>query len=350
MYGMKQKVRGLVIMRNRFWKWMLPALLLAVCLMSACGSPANAPEDKEIVRLDVILDWYPNAIHTFLYEAVEQGYFAQEGLEVRLITPAESVDAVNFVASGKAQIGLSYPVDILQAYASGMPVLSIGAISQKALDCMCALASNETITDDMTSLKGKTIGYAGTQVSKAVVDTVTSGAGLAASDFTLLNVGFDLVTSLTTGNADLVVGTFLNDEIVTMQNMGYELQVFSEQEYGVPELYGLVFCVNREDYEARPEVYEGFLRACQRGFADMKADEDAALELIMSSMNTADNPLDEVQQRESYEILIPLMETEEAPFLSMDGQVWQKIMEWMVDTGQMNKEVDVANVISNILP
>ena len=314
-------------MKRFLSKCILPVLLIAVCMLTACGG--NTPEEptgKEgLTRIDIVLDWYPNAIHTFLYEAQEKGYFAEEGLEVNLITPAESVDAVNFVASGRAQIGLSYPVDIIQAYTSGMPVMSIGAVSQKALDCMCSLASNEGITTDMASLKGKTIGYAGTQVSKAVVDTVTQGAGLTEADFTLLNVGFDLVTSLTTGNADLVVGTFLNDEIVTMKNMGYDLQVFSEQEYGVPELYGLVMCVNSDDFNARRDMYEGFLRACRRGFEDMKADEDAALDLIMTKMNSADNPLDEKQQRESYEILIPLMETEDAPFLSIDKQVWQDI-------------------------
>ena len=322
-------------------------VLMTMCLgyFAASEVVCAAEAPGETVRLDVILDWYPNAIHTFLYEAQQNGYFAREGLDVHLITPAQSVDAVNFVASKRAQIGLSYPVDIIMAYEAGMPVISIGAVSQKALDCMCSLASNEGITEDMKSLEGKTIGYAGTRVSKAVVDTVTGNAGLTEKDFTLLNVGFDLVTSLTTGNADLVVGTFINDEIVTMQNMGYELQVFSEQDYGVPELYGLVLCVNREDYEAQPGVYECFLKACRDGFEDMKSDEDAALDLIMSVMNSADNPLDEAQQRQSWEILLPRMETSDADFLSMDKEVWQEIIQWMTDTQQIDSPVAADDVM-----
>ena len=75
--------------------------------------------------------------------------------------------------------------------------------------------------------------------------------------------------------------------------------------------------------------YQGFLRACAKGFDDMQKDEDQALEVIMSDMNSADNPLDEVQQKESYEILMPLMEEEGRPFLSMQEADWQDIISWM---------------------
>ena len=65
----------------------------------------------------------------------------------------------------------------------------------------------------------------------------------------------------------------------------------------------------------------------------------------MTSMNSADNPLDEKQQRESYEILIPLMETEDAAFLSMNKQIWTDIISWMVETGQIENAIDADEVI-----
>ncbi len=320
---------------------------LLICTIAASAMSFGTVQADELTHLDVVLDWYPNAIHTFLFEAIENGYFEEEGLEVSLISPADSVDAINFVASGRAQIGLTYPIDVVQAYASGMPVTSIGAIAQEALECMCSLSSN-SITDDMTSLKGKKVGITGTQISKAVINTIAANAGLAEDDFEIVTVGFDLVTALTTGSADLIIGPFINDEVVTMKNAGYELNVYSEQDYGVPELYGLIMAVNSEDFAENSEVYEAFLRASKKGFEDMKADEDAALDFIMANMSTDDNPLDETQQRESYEILLPKMEPEGSTFLSMSKDIWQSVIDWMVQTQQIEEGFDASAVMAEI--
>ena len=312
---------------------------------AAVSSETTAAEAKELKELDVVLDWYPNAIHSFLYEAIDNGYFEEEGLKVNLISPAESIDSITFVASGKSAIGLTYPIDIVSARANeGMPVVAIGAVAQDYLGTMCSLAETD-ITADMATLKGKKVGYSGTGAAKAQIDTITKNAGLSEGDFELINVGFDLTTSLTTKSVDLVVGPFINDEVVTMRNNGYDVNVWRYQDYGVPAMYGLVMAANEDNVSAEPEVYEGFLRACKKGFEDMRADEEQVLAMIMSEMNSDDNPLDEVQQKESYEILLPLMEHANDPFLSMKKEVWQGAIDWMADSQLIKEAIDGADVL-----
>ena len=312
---------------------------------SASESPAAASqENTELKEIDVVLDWYPNAVHTFLYEAADKGYFAEEGLKVNIISPAESIDALTFVAAGRAQIGLTYPVDVVMAAANEhMPVKAIGGVVQDELSCMASL-SGSGITADMSSLKGKKVGHSGPAVEEAVIRTIIANAGLSEQDVEVINVGFDLTTSLTTGSTDMVVGTFINDEIVTMKNAGYEVDVWKNQDYGVPRMYGLVLAANSKAYDEDPELYKAFLRACKKGFQDMKADEDESLKIIMSEMNSDDNPLDEAQQKESYEILMPLMEEEDRPFLSMQEADWQDIISWM----QENSLIEEAPAPSDV--
>lgn len=307
-------------------------------------SPESETSDGDLTEIDIVLDWYPNAIHTFLYYAIDNGYFAEEGLEVNPISPADSVDAINFVASGNAEIGLTYPIEVVQSIESGMPVKALASACQLSLGCMVSLASNEDITSDMTTLEGKTVGYSGSTSSEAIIRTIAGNAGLSDDDYELINVGFDLVTSLTTGSVDIVDGIFINDEVVTMQNAGYDLNIYTYSDYGFPELYGLVMAVNSDSYDADPELYEGFLRACEKGFEDMKADEDAAVELIMSEMNSDDNPLDEDQQRESYQILMEKMETEDEPFLSMSEERWQEIIDWMSESDLVETDITPSDV------
>ncbi len=290
----------------------------------------EAADDTELKEIDVVLDWYPNAIHTFLYDAIDKGYFAEEGLKVNIIDPAESVDGINFVATGRAQVGLTYMPEICEAQEQGMPVKALGAVCQRELDCICSLATNKEI-NGLEDMKGHKVGYSGTGAEEAIINTIMKDLGLTEDDFELVNVGYDLVTSLTTGSVDLAGGIFINDEVTTMELAGYEVNVFDEQEYGVPRMYGLIMAVNGDEYDADPELYKGFVNACKKGFADMKADEDAALETIMKDMNSDENPLDEEQQRGSYKVLMERMETEDAEFLSMDPKLWQGIIDWMTE-------------------
>ena len=39
-------------------------------------------KSQDLKEINVVLDWYPNAIHTFIYTAIERGYYAEEGLDV----------------------------------------------------------------------------------------------------------------------------------------------------------------------------------------------------------------------------------------------------------------------------
>ena len=53
-------------------------------------------------EISVVLDWYPNAVHAFLYEA--EGYFAEEGLQVNILFPSNTSDPLTMTAAGRADI------------------------------------------------------------------------------------------------------------------------------------------------------------------------------------------------------------------------------------------------------
>ena len=314
----------------------------------ATGGPSDSgkADKNELTEMDVVLDWYPNAIHTFLYEAKEKGYFEEEGIKVNLIPPAESVDALTFVSSKKAQIGLTYPVEVVKSYAAGMKVRALGAVTRKDL-CVFTTLKGSGVTSDLATLKGKKIGYDGTAASEAKVRTAARNAGLADKDYELINVGFDLVTALTTGSVDMTSGMMINDEVITMKKAGYDVEVYPYSDYGVPEMYDIVMVANEEEYRKNEEVYNGFVRACNKGFRDMKASEEESLSLIMDKMNSDENPLDRDQQKESYETLLPCMETDDEPFLSMSDECWEGIIRWMKENELIDREVKPSEVMTD---
>ena len=114
--------------------------VFCLSLLAGCGAgkknenPSENGEDG-LREMDVVLDWYPNALHAFLYVAMEKGYFADEGLKVNIRFPSNSNDALSLVAAGKAEVGLYYQHDVILARANqNVPVKSIGAVVQGPLN------------------------------------------------------------------------------------------------------------------------------------------------------------------------------------------------------------------------
>ena len=61
-----------------------------------------------MTRVTVALDWYPNANHAGLFLAEGRGYFAAEGLDVELYTPADPTVVLQTLGAARDTVGISY--------------------------------------------------------------------------------------------------------------------------------------------------------------------------------------------------------------------------------------------------
>ena len=312
---------------------------------SAAETADTQTDNKDLREVNVVLDWYPNAIHTFLYTAIERGYFAEEGLDVKIHFPANDNDALALVAAGKAEIGMYYQQDVIQAVANqGTGIKSIGAIVQSPLNVILSLKDkNITKPEDLV---GKTIGYGGTVLSEALVKCMMENVGADASDVNMINVGFELMSSMTTGNVDATIGCLVNHEVPQLEEEGFDVNYFSVSGYGIPNYYEEVFLTNDDLLENEPEVVAGFLRAVKKGFDDFKADPDGCLAILMNNQNEENFPLTQSVEEQSCATLIPLMETEDAAFLTQTDECWQENIDWMLENQLIDKAVDVSDVMT----
>ena len=326
------------------------ALLLSGCAggQQAGNKTENAENSNGDLReLTVVLDWYPNALHAFLYQAEQAGYFAEEGLTVNIQPPAGVNDAMSMVAAGKADIGLYYQQDVIQARVEqGVPVKSIAAVVQAPLNIILSLKEKD-ITEP-ADLVGKTIGYAGTELSEALVHSIMKNSGQDPSSVEMVDVGFDLMSSMVTGNVDATIGCLVNHEVPQMEKEGFEVNYFFPDDFGVPQYYEGIFLASDEMIENEPDVLAGFLRACQKGFEDFKNDTDAVLQVLLDNQDESNFPLDPDVEKQSCQTLLPLMETTDAPFLSQSADCWQENIDWMYDEGLISTKPDVSEVMATI--
>jgi len=321
-------------------------VIMLVVSMLLCGCSKTEPENT-LREIDVVLDWYPNALHAFMYVAIENGYYEEEGLKVNIRFPSNSNDAISLVAAGQADIGLYYQPDVIQARANqNVPVKSIGAVVQTPLSIVLALAEKEIAAPE--DLEGKIVGYAGTELSEAYIRHMMAYAGADFDSVTMIDVGFDLMSSMTTGNVDATIGCLVNHEVPQMQEEGFEVNWFRLDDYGVPTYYEGVFLANDKLIEQDPEVLKAFLRASARGFAQMQADPEAALAALMRNQNAENFPLSETVERSSMTMLLPLMADEDTKFLTQTDACWQNMSDWMLEQGLIDRAVEVDEVRVNL--
>ena len=324
---------------------MLLACVLLLCCVSGCGAKNNDNNNTtgDLKELDVVLDWYPNALHAFMYVAMEKGYYADEGLKINIRFPSNANDAISLVAAGQADIGLYYQQDVIQARANQqVPVKSIGAVVQGPLNIVLSLQEkNITSAEDLV---GKTIGYAGTELSEALVRSIMEYVGADSSDVTMIDVGFDLMSSMTTGSVDATIGCLVNHEVPQLEEEGFAVNWFDLDDYGVPTYYEGIFLASDKAIETDAKTLQAFLRACKKGFRDMQANPEEALSILLANQNEENFPLSETVERQSMQTLLPLMETDSAEFLSQSDQCWQANMDWMLAQGLISQEVPLDSL------
>jgi putative hydroxymethylpyrimidine transport system substrate-binding protein len=331
----------------------LGALLLCVCMMGAllCGCGAaktdDAAGDGDLREINVVLDWYPNALHSFLYIAMDKGYFADEGLKVNIQFPTNTNDAMSLVAAGKAEVGLYYLHDLIQARTNqDVKIKSIGALLQSPLNAIVSLS--EKNINSPADLVGKTIGYSGTPLSEAMVKAIMEHEGADAASVTMQDVGFDLMSSMTTGNVDATIGCMINHEVPQMEHEGFDVSYFDLTDYGMPNYYEEIFLAGDDTIANDSDMLAGFLRACQKGFADFKADPEAGLKVLLAHQDADNFPLTPEVEQASCQVLLPVMESADAPFLSQTEAVWQQNIDWMFDQGLISEKPAYSDLVADI--
>ncbi len=331
-----------IIMKKR----LLALLMGAVFILGGCQSSeesasssaasastsAETAENTELEDFTIVLDWYPNAVHSYIYTAIEKGYYAEEGLNVIVQFPSNTTDPITLTAAGKADAGIYYMHDTILANArNDVPVKVIGAIIQEPVDIFLSL--KESGITGAEGLIGKTLGHGGTELSETITKYLVEQAGGSIDDVNMIDVGFDLMSSLTTGNVDVTYGCVVNHEVPQMEEYGFEVNYFFPNEYGVPDYYGHVLVTGETQLAEEKDKLAAFLRASAKGFEDMKNNPDEALSILLNNQNEENFPLSEDVEKKSVEILLPMMEHDDAPFLSQKEEVWQKGIDWLTECG-----------------
>ena len=229
--------------------------ILLTMILIAMALPAASAD-----RMTILLDWFVNPDHGPLIIAKQKGFFAQQGLEVEIIPPADPSAPSRLVAAGQAEMAVSYQPQLHLQIHEGLNLKRVGTLIATPLNCLLVLKNGPIKTPE--DLRGKTIGFSVAGVEEAILKTVLGTYGVSTDEIALVNVNFALSPPLMSGQVDAVIGAYRNFELNQMEIEGVEGKCFYIEEEGVPPYDELIYVANPD--RMNPDQIVRFLAAVEK--------------------------------------------------------------------------------------
>jgi NitT/TauT family transport system substrate-binding protein len=268
-------------------------------LLSACS---NQAEPSQTIRLP--MGYIPSVQYAPFYVAVDRGYFAEVGIEVKFDYSFET-DGVALVGAGELPFAVVSGEQVLLARAQGLPVVFVAAWYQDYP--VAVVVKTESGIQDAVDLEGKRIGLPGLFGANYIgLRAMLNEAGVAEEDVTLDSIGFNQVEALAADQVE-AASVYLTNEPLQLEALGYEVNVIRVADYVNLAANGLL--TNEQTIAEDPDLVRAFVGAFMRGVADTIADPDAAYEISKGYVEDLDQA-DEAVQKQVLALSIELWQAE----------------------------------------
>lgn len=243
-------------------KKIIYALILIVAVIVS-GYVLFGNINKKPASVTIILPFLPDVEFLPVYNAATQGFYADEGLDIKIEHTANgSFDAIKQVASGAADFSYSVSSDsLILARSEEIPVV---AIYQTEHADMFGILTKKT-TEELTPqwLIGKTISMPGPgSPPDIVLKAILKNSGIDEKQVKVNYVGGELISSLLSGKVDATAGHTLFEEILKSINVPFS-SIYAK-DYGANFPTGITIATE-DTISNKKDLVRKFLRATNRG-------------------------------------------------------------------------------------
>ncbi len=307
----------------------LCALLLALQCILASAAPAT---NKELQLIDFQLRWKHQFQFAGYYAAIAQGFYREEGLQVRLHEGAPGVTPVEEVLSGRAQYAESNS-ELLYERLHGKPLVALAAIFQHSPSVLLARA--DTGIRSAHDLLGKRVMLMSAQTDADFLAMFRS-EGMDTANIQLQPSSY-AIEDLASGKVD-AFNSYLTNEPYLLQQLGIDYVVISPSTYGI-DFYSDILFTSEQELTEHPERVAAFRRATLRGWHYAMDNPEEIIDLLLSQYQV---PKSRAHLQFEAQVMRSLILPDLVEIGHMNPGRWQRMAEAFLEQGMVPDTSELA--------
>lgn len=310
-------------------------LLMLTACQSKDDSNTQGSSDKDLTEVVVSLDWVPNTNHTGLYVAQENGYFANQGLEVKIVQPSED-SASTLVAHNRADFGIYFQSNMASRLAKDVPITAVAAILQHNPAGLLSLKSLGASSPK--DLNGKRYSTWEDPIDDATV------AHIVGNDLVKIpGEATDATVALRMNQFDYILAYYGWDGIhAKLQNVDTNFFFLKDYE-PVFDYYAPVVITNNKLLETNPELVKKTLAAMKKGYIYAANNPEESAEILVKHAPETNKELALASQK----YISTQYLDEEGDWGKFDYARWDGFYDWVYKKGLLDEPLPPQAGVSN---
>jgi len=322
-------------------KLFLAILTLSLIALSGCSggaSPTPAPPAPP-TKVTLAMGFIPNVQFAPFYVAVNQGYFADENLEIEFDYGMET-DLLNLVGTDALQFAVASGDQVILARGQGLPVVYVMTYFQRFPVAVVSL--EDVPLENPEDLIGRSVGIPGLWGASYIGWlALLDAAGIDEGDIKLESIGYTQVASLTENQVDAAV-VYAANEPVQLRQAGYEPHIIYVADYMNLVSNGII--TNDKTIAEQPQLVAGLVRAVLRGLRYTIEHPEEAFEICLEYVPEAGGENRDTQLAVLQES-IKFWQSDKLGY--SDPAVWEMSQEFMLEAGLAETQTDPDQMFTN---
>ena len=305
----------------------LRAMLVSAGLALGLHGAVHAQE-----KFVFLTNWYAQAEHGGFYQALAEGTYKSQGLDVDIRMGGPQVNVMQLLLAGKADAVMGYDLQTIAAVEQGLPVVTIGAVFQKDPAALIAHPDVKSLED----LKSRTL-LIGQASETTFWPWLKKKFGFA--DAQKRPYAFSVQPFL--ADSKVAQQGYATSEPYSIEKAGVKPVVFLLADHGYPP-YAQTIVTTRTVLEKRRDALQRFLQATAEGYRSYLAHPAPGNALIRKANPEMEDALLAygVARMKSFG-LVTGADAARNGILSMTDARWQQTFDFMTGAGLAQSGTDV---------
>ena len=319
-----------------------PIFLCFLCSVLCVLIVTPSAQAKEPV-LRYRLKWLFNVGAAGDIYADKAGYFADQGLQVKIKEGSPEKNAINELELGRAEFGVASADQVIRALDKGAHLVVLAQIFQ-INPMQWIYRDDQPEIKSLNDLRGRTIGITFGGNDETIMRTLLTKAGIKEKEVNLSGVRFDFTPFFR--RKVKLWPVYRNSQGVILQNKlakeGEAVYFFNPAAFGVNFVANSII-TSEKMVKKQPQVVEKFLTALLQGWeAAMNQDNEAQ---VLATVKKLDKSTDEQVMKKQLASTRKLVLADAKKIGAIDVAAWQQTEAIMLHAGQIKRAVQVEKYL-----